>query len=78
VEGAQAGQRVFDVAIQGKTVIADLDIVREARGANTALVKEFAGVEGSDQILIELSPKGDADDAGTQPVISGVEVVEEG
>ena len=74
----EAGQRIFDVAIQGETVLADLDILRDAGGKNAALVKEFTGVEGSDQILIGLSPKGDRADAAMAPVISGVEIVEEG
>jgi len=73
----EAGQRVFDVAIQGETVLADLDILRDAGGKNAALIKEFTGVEGSDQILIGLSPKGNRADAGMAPVISGVEIVEE-
>jgi len=76
IGGAEVGQRVFDVAMQGKTVLTDLDIRREAGGANTALIKEFSGVEGSDQIVIELSPKGGPD--ALEPVISGVEIVEEG
>ena len=77
IDGAQAGQRVFDVAIQGETVLADLDILKEARGRNTALIKEFSGIEGGDQILIQLTPKGAPDDAKMLPVISGVQITEE-
>jgi len=84
IEGAEVGQRVFDVAIQGKTVLTDLDIRREAGAENTALTKEFNGVEASDQILIELSPggaaavpQGDPDDATMEPGISGIEILEE-
>ena len=44
------GQRVFDVAVQGTTVLKGLDIVREAGGRNRALVKEFTDVEASEQI----------------------------
>jgi len=39
--------RVFDVSIQGETVIEDLDPVEEA-GVDTAIVREFEGVEVTD------------------------------
>ncbi|MEW6354746.1 MAG: PQQ-binding-like beta-propeller repeat protein [Planctomycetota bacterium] len=72
LDGAEVGQRVFDVAIQGKTVAEGLDIAREAGGKNTALVKEFKAIKASDRIVIELVPKTKMD-----PVICAVEVVEE-
>ena len=37
----QPGQRVFDVALNGQTVLKDFDIFREAGGQNRALVKTF-------------------------------------
>ncbi len=77
IDGAETGRRVFDVAIQGEVVLADLDVVRQAGGTNTALIREFTGVEGRDQIVIDLSLKGNPDDAGMEPIISGVEIVQE-
>jgi len=76
VEDARPGQRVFDVAIQGKTILERLDIAREA-GGNRPLVKEFNGIEASEQIVIELTPKGEPTDSKALPVINGVEVLQE-
>ena len=62
------GKRVFEVALQGETVLRELDIVRVARGFRKAIVREFP-VAVSDQTLrIELAPKGEG-----SAVISGVE-----
>ncbi len=63
-----AGGRVFDVSLQGKRVLKDLDVAREAGGPLRSLVKEFAGVEAAKELRIDFS--GDA-------VLSGVEVVSE-
>jgi hypothetical protein len=71
------GQRVFDVAIQGKTVLENLDVVDQAGGKNRALVKEFQGVVASDQIVIELTPGGQPKGGSPPPLICGVEVVQE-
>jgi len=77
LEDVQPGQRVFDVALQGKTVLERLDVAREAGGKNRALVKAFRGVEAGEQIVIELASRGRPDVRSALPVISGVEVVEE-
>lgn len=39
------GERVFDVLINGKKVLAGFDILQEAGGANKALEKTFKDVE---------------------------------
>ena len=36
-----AGRRVFDVQLEGTTVLSQFDIWREAGGINTAIVREF-------------------------------------
>jgi len=77
VEDVGPGQRVFDVAVQGKTVLTDLDIVREAGGRNRALVKEFNDIKANDQIVIELTPNGQPTDGSVPPVINGVQVIQE-
>ena len=76
-EDVQPGERVFDVAVQGKTAVKGLDIVREAGGRNRALVKEIPHVEASEQIVIELTPEGSPNAGAALPVISGVEIVQE-
>jgi outer membrane protein assembly factor BamB len=72
LDGAAAGERVFDVALQGATVVEGLDIAGKVAG-NAALVKEFTGVLGSESIAIELTPRAGA---VLPPIISGIEIVE--
>jgi hypothetical protein len=53
----QPGERVFDVSVQGKPKLSDLDVVQEAGGKNRAVVKEIKGVTVGDFLLIELTPQ---------------------
>ena len=71
-DGAEKGQRVFNVSLQGKRVLANFDIVAEAGGKWRGVVKEFNGVVIKDALKIELKPKGDL-----EPVLCGVEIVQE-
>ncbi len=53
-ENKQPGERVFSVYLQGKEVLKDFDIVKEAGGSNRALVKEFRSIPVKDNLHIEL------------------------
>ncbi|UYZ63622.1 RICIN domain-containing protein [Hymenobacter weizhouensis] len=65
-----AGQRKFNVSINGSTVLKDLDVVAEA-GANKALVKEFtATANSSGQVVISFGPAS-VDNA----FVNGIEVL---
>jgi len=68
-EGA-AGQRVFDVKLQGKKVIPRLDIVTAAGGANQPLVKEFPDVAASGTLTVELVPV-----RGKPPLLCALELL---
>jgi outer membrane protein assembly factor BamB len=68
----QPGQRVFDVAIQGQTVLRGLDVVKRAGGANRQLVGRFNGVTVGKELNITLNPTTER-----APVLCGIEVVEE-
>lgn len=76
-DNVSAGRRVFDVALQGKTALRNFDVVREAGARNVALVKEFKGIRAGDLMMIELTAKGKGREAGTEPFVNGIEVVEE-
>jgi outer membrane protein assembly factor BamB len=52
--GIAPGQRRFSVDIQGKTVLEDLDVCREAGGPRTALTKQVTGIEVSGHLEIHL------------------------
>lgn len=64
---SQAGDRVFDVLIQGVKVLSNFDILREV-GESQALVKTFSGISALEQIVIEIC------DPGT---IMGISVTQE-
>ena len=68
----RSGKRRFDVSLQGKQVLKDFDIVKEAGGAARAVVKEFKGIRITGSLNIEL-----AADRG-QTLLSGVEIEREG
>jgi len=67
------GQRVFDVALQGRTVLRGLDVVREAGGPNRVIARTFEGVMAGGGLTVALTPA----DGSAPPVLCGVEVVAE-
>lgn len=68
-------QRVFDVALQGRTVQRGLDISKEAGGPNRPLLREFRGIKAGQTLTVTLTP---ADCAGASaPVLCGVEIIAE-
>jgi outer membrane protein assembly factor BamB len=52
------GQRSMRIALQGKEVLDDFDVVREAGGPRRAVVKQFSGIVVKDQLVVTLSPRG--------------------
>ncbi|MHC4718151.1 MAG: malectin domain-containing carbohydrate-binding protein, partial [Planctomycetota bacterium] len=69
------GQRVFHVAMQGKRVLKDFDIVQAAGGPRRLIVKEFRGVRVTDELTLSLTPSPQA--PASRPVLCGVEIVAE-
>lgn len=67
-----SGGRIFDVALQGKPVVTELDVAAEAGGAMLTLMKEFPGIAVTDKLEITLSPKDNA-----ETILSGVEMIME-
>ncbi len=67
----QPGERVFDVSLQGKPVLRELDVVKEAEGVNRAIVKEFKGVLATTTVNIDLKA------ITGRTLLSGVEIVVE-
>jgi outer membrane protein assembly factor BamB len=65
------GERVFDVAIQGRKVLENFDIVSEAGGRDREIVKSFTGVTAGNTLRIEMIPqKGNT-------FLSGIELIQE-
>lgn len=76
VEGLEPGRRVFNVSLQGKQVLKDFDIVKQAGGRNRAVVKEFTGVEVAGKLKVSLVARGKQ--GSPPPVLCGIEVLAEG
>ncbi len=77
LEDVKPGQRVFDVKLQGRVVLKDLDVVKEAGGRNIALIKEVKGIEAGEVLKIELIPKAKQLTPLSVPIISALELLEE-
>ena len=73
-----AGQRVFDVKLQGRVVLKDFDVAKEAGGPRRALVKTFEHIEAAGAMTLEFVPKAGVATASSAPVLSGWEVLDEG
>jgi hypothetical protein len=71
--GLQTGERVFDVALQGATVLENFDI-RAAVEPNQSLIKRFENVRIGDALQIDLRSIAGGENG---PVISGVELIAE-
>jgi hypothetical protein len=76
LENARVGSRVFDIKLQGKTVLAGFDLPKEAGGSHKAVVKEFPGVRVTRNLEIELVPSNNGTGRASQmPILSGVEIL---
>ncbi|MEK6250162.1 MAG: malectin domain-containing carbohydrate-binding protein, partial [Planctomycetales bacterium] len=66
-----AGERVFSVALEGDTVLENLDVVKETGGPKRIMVKQFDHVVAGSDLTIDLTP------VAGQTLLCGVEVVAE-
>jgi outer membrane protein assembly factor BamB len=65
------GARIFDVALNGREVLKDFDVAREAGGPLRALVREFPGVRARNSLTVTLVPR------VSETLLSGLEVAAE-
>ncbi len=72
--GEKPGQRVFDVKLNGKTVIEDFDAAKEAGRADRALWKQFT-IDLDGDLILELAAKSGTDDLARLPAINALEVL---
>jgi len=66
--GMEVGGRVFHVAIQDETVLADFDVVQAAGGPSRTVVREFSA-DVTDDLVITLQSK------TGEPILCGVELI---
>ena len=75
LENSQPGERVFDVKVQGKTVLENLDIIKEAGGRGKALVRKVNDVAVQGDLRVELVPKTPASSTAQAPLLNAIEVI---
>lgn len=74
LKDVRPGERVFDVKIQDRTVIEDLDVASEAGGCRKALTREIKGIRAVDTISMGLVPSADSK---RPAILSAVEIEQE-
>jgi hypothetical protein len=72
-----AGERVFDIAIQGTPVLTSFDVIKAAGGKNKAVIREFKGIKATDEIEVVFTPRDPTPDARTAPILSGIQIRDE-
>ena len=65
------GQRVFDVALNGKTVLTGFDVVKEAGAPRKGVMKEFKAVSCTGSVKVDFNA------LSGKPILSGIEIVRE-
>jgi len=74
-EDLQPNNRVFDISIQGKQVLKNLDIIKETGASYKTLVKEFKNILIKDNLNVEFNPSDILNN--NVPIISGIEIFTE-
>jgi outer membrane protein assembly factor BamB len=67
------GKRLFHVDIEGKRVLTDFDIAKEAGGASRTLIKEFTGISAQGNLVVRLTPAAGAEVRA--PILCGLELI---
>ena len=74
-EGDRPGSRVFNVKLQGNTVLSGFDIVKEAGGPGRALWKEFDDITASTELTLELVAPSETPTDAQMPLINGLKIL---
>ena len=74
INECEAGQRLFDVSLQGKRALEGFDIARAAGGTNRPVVREFKGIGIKDDLRVTLTPAGATQ---AEPLLNGIEIIAE-
>jgi hypothetical protein len=73
-EEYEIGRRLFNVSIQDQQVLQEFDVVKEAGGVNRPVVKEFKGINVTDDLRITLTPVAENQ---APPLLCGIEIIAE-
>ena len=73
LQSKASGERIFNVEIQGKSVLKNFDIAKEAGGVERDIVKIIEGVKVNDKLVIGFQPSELA--PNSQAILSGIEII---
>ena len=71
------GQRVFDIKLQGVSILKNFDIVKEAGTIEKPVIKEFNNIKVSNVLTLELAPSKETSSMNQAPIINFIEVIRE-
>ncbi len=71
-DNVQPGERVFDVALGGETVLQAFDVVAQAGESRRGIMKEFKKVDGSETLKLEFKSHTERG-----AILSGIELIRE-
>ena len=77
LEDIARGRRVFDITIQGASVLKGFDVLAAAGARKAAVIREFRGIEASQEVRVELRRLPGAPEDCRPPVLSAIEVCAE-
>ena len=73
----RAGERVFDIFLQGRPVFENFDITKEAGAPGRAVIKDFKGIKVANSLMLELVSKSANPGMKQAPIINFIKVVRE-
>jgi len=76
LENKKAGERIFDIKLQGETILDGFDVWKEGGASHKAVVRELREVQVNNNLEIELvSPdEREVSSMSRAPILCGVEV----
>lgn len=75
LESDRPESRVFDVKINGATVLAGFDIVEAAGAAGSAVIKEFVGIRVEEKVVLEFASRQGSSVDEEAPLVNFIEIV---
>jgi hypothetical protein len=73
LESIAEGERIVNVEVQGKQVLKNFDIIKEAGGIERDIVKTIEGIRVKDKLIIRFIPSKSA--PNSKAILSGIEII---
>jgi outer membrane protein assembly factor BamB len=72
---APSGKRVFNVKLQGETVLNNFNVTKETGRNKQVVLKEFKDITVDTNLLLELIPRKSAPQMDQAPIINSIEII---